>query len=95
MAMKKYTPEKRQLKFWSKVAITANDDLCWEWQAGTNKRGYGKIGYVDDNNEHKDYLAHRIAWQYPNYIIPDGLLILHSCDNPKCCNPKHLFFRYS
>jgi hypothetical protein len=37
------------------------------------------------------YLAHRAAWSQANGPIPPGKFVLHKCDNPKCCNPNHLF----
>jgi len=55
------------------------------WLFGKNFGGYGQAIL---GNEHT---AHRIAWLYPNYTIPKGMYILHSCDNPSCCNPKHLW----
>ncbi len=71
-------------RFWSRVAITADDTRCWLWQAGLFSSGYGQI-FVDN----REQLAHRIAWQLANERVP-MLDILHSCDVPACVNPKHL-----
>lgn len=56
---------------------------CWEWNGSRNPQtGYGQIG---------GGYAHRLAFQLFNGAIPRGKWILHSCDNPPCCNPNHLY----
>jgi hypothetical protein len=52
---------------------------CLEWTGGTDKDGYGKIR-VDG----KSTRTHRAAWVLANGVIPDGLHVLHHCDNPPC-----------
>jgi hypothetical protein len=71
-------------RFWSHVAIGASDE-CWEWQASRSCYGYGQFEINDHN-----YPASRVAWILTNGPVPDGLDILHSCNNPPCCNPAHL-----
>lgn len=75
--------EKDVKRFWAKVAIGAPAE-CWEWQAGTN-RGYGQ--FVLDGCSVK---AHRFACELHRGVIPDGMVIMHMCDNRSCCNPAHL-----
>lgn len=59
---------------------------CWEWTKSRGKKGYGQIWVVD-----KFIRVPRAA--YEEYIgpIPEGLKVLHHCDNPPCFNPEHLF----
>ena len=73
------------VRFWSKV-IRQENDRCWEWQAGKLVDGYG-VFYVSK----KSIKAHRIAYLLHYRENPGTFCVLHTCDNPSCCNPAHLF----
>lgn len=71
-------------RFWDKVDATGE---CWVWTGARNHRGYGD--FTIERGDHR--LAHRFAWEFENGPIPDGLFVLHSCDNPPCVRIEHLF----
>lgn len=74
-------------RFWSRVALTADDNRCWEWQGGRNKKrgDYGQVQY-----QGKQRRAHVVAYALAHGGELPKLHVLHSCDNPPCVNPKHL-----
>lgn len=78
--------EKREQRFWSRVKKGAKDE-CWEWQGPTQKTfGYGWTWFDGSARN-----THRVAWILTHGPIAAGLCVCHRCDNPKCCNPAHLF----
>ena len=70
-------------RFHAKVRKTAG---CWVWTASKNREGYGHFRL----GEHMR-LAHRVSWFLLRGPIPDGMNVLHKCDNPSCVRLSHLF----
>jgi len=76
--------------FWSHVDRSGGPDACWPWTARLGTTGYGAVS-ITRTGLHKTFKAHRIAWQFVNGEIPDGLFLCHRCDNRPCCNTAHMF----
>jgi len=65
-------------------------DDCWPWTGDRHSRGYGVI-HRTIAGVSKKTLAHRASWEAHVGPIPDGLCVLHRCNNPPCVNPEHLY----
>jgi len=69
--------------FWEQVESA---DGCWEWRGARQPNGYGRLCIGG-----KKLLAHRLSYELNIGPVPDGLLVLHTCDNKPCVRPDHLY----
>lgn len=69
------------------VDRSGGPDACWPWLRGRSREGYGKVYWGNSRTQ----LAHRLALEiYRGEPVPRAMEVMHSCDNPPCCNPAHL-----
>lgn len=70
-------------RFWRHIR---KSEGCWVWTGAHDQRGYGQMG-----RDGKTVRSTRVAWELHHGPVPDGLWVLHRCDNPPCVRPDHLF----
>lgn len=86
--MKEHRGNKRSIRSMSDLlerSFTNHETGCIVWKNGKDKDGYGRVRFNG-----KPTAVHRLSWVFAKGDIPDGMLIMHSCDNPPCFNIEHL-----
>lgn len=76
--------QERRRRFWANVNKT---DSCWDWVGYVTRHGYGNFGHGIAGLTMR---AHKLAWEWENGPVPEGLVLDHLCRNRKCVRPEHL-----
>lgn len=88
-----YSPDIIQ-RFWARVEKCFHGNecqhCCWAWQGHCLASGYGTVSWKLKGAPGKWDYAHRMAWSINHGAIPQGMVIMHTCDYPSCVNPAHL-----
>lgn len=73
-------------RFWPRVDKSAGPDACWPWTGSRRAKGYGQV-----SKDSRPQRTHKVAYELTFGPVPPGKFVCHSCDNPPCCNPSHLW----
>lgn len=92
--MAHWPPEQSEVEplrrvFDPRVDRSGGADACWTWTGAKTKGGYGHI-LLRTVEPRREFLTHRLALYFAGIALVRSDKALHSCDNPPCCNPRHL-----
>lgn len=77
-------------RFWSKVDTSGGPDACHLWTGAKDADGYGVLVFRI-GKRYRTFRASRIAYEISVEPMPPDKMACHKCDNPSCCNYRHLF----
>lgn len=88
-----YVPNKSvQTRVLLRMSEFSDPNTCWNWPMSRTKSGYGQLSTSNGSSKTRElHYAHRVASFLVEGPLPKGLYVCHTCDNPSCFNPNHLF----
>lgn len=87
--MNSFTLIKLRNAFFKSIVHGESVDDCWKFIGDKAHNGYGQL-HVKEGSKTINKRAHKLSYELHIGDVPKGLLVLHDCDNPECCNPRHL-----
>lgn len=87
--MPRWAPQRFSQRLFEKIEVRSEDE-CWPWLGARQRHGYGTIARRSVEGVRGTVLAHRAVYEACVGTIGDGLVVMHACDHPWCCNPGHL-----
>lgn len=89
-SLPKHIPLCREKIFWLKIE-KGLPDQCWPWKGG-GSNGYGAFSLMVSDGLYRNFMATRLVLFFTTLLYPLDMQALHTCDNPSCCNPNHLYW---